>query len=43
MRVESIFSSIPIKDFKRTKDLWTRIGFWFDENLTEDKVFFHCL
>lgn len=38
MKVKSIFLNLPIKDLKRTRDFWSKLGFSFNEQFSDDKA-----
>ena len=38
MKVKSIFVNLPIKDLKRTRNFWTKLGFSFNENFSDEKA-----
>jgi predicted lactoylglutathione lyase len=38
MRVKSIFVNLPIKDLSKTRDFWTKLGFSFNEQFSDDKA-----
>jgi predicted lactoylglutathione lyase len=38
MKVKSIFVNLPIKDLKRTRDFWTKLGFSFNEQFSDDRA-----
>lgn len=38
MKVKSIFVNLPIKDLNKTKDFWTKLGFSFNEQFSDDKA-----
>ncbi len=37
MKAKSITLSLPIKDMGSTKEFWTKLGFIFDEQFSDDK------
>ena len=38
MKVKSIFVNLPIKDLQKTKDFWTKLGFSFNEQFSDDRA-----
>ena len=38
MKVTSIFVNLPTKDLNKTRDFWTRLGFSFNEQFSNDKA-----
>lgn len=38
MKVKSIYINLPIKDLKKTRDFWTKLGFSFNEQFSDDKA-----
>jgi len=38
MRVKSIYVNLPIKDLHKTRDFWTKLGFSFNEQFSDDKA-----
>jgi uncharacterized protein len=38
MKVKSIFVNLPVKDLNRTRDFWTKLGFSFNEQFSDDKA-----
>lgn len=38
MKVKSIFVNLPIKDLNRTRDFWTKLGFSFNEEFSDDRA-----
>ena len=38
MKVKAIFVNLPIKDLKKTRDFWTKLGFSFNEQFSDDKA-----
>jgi predicted lactoylglutathione lyase len=38
MKVKAIYVNLPIKDTARTRDFWTKLGFSFDENFSNDQA-----
>lgn len=38
MKVKSIFVNLPIKDIKKTRDFWTKLGFSFNEQFSDDRA-----
>ncbi len=38
MKAKMIFVNLPIKDIKRTREFWTKLGFSFDERYSDDKA-----
>ncbi len=38
MKVKSIFVNLPIKDLERTRDFWTKLGFSFNEQFSDDRA-----
>ncbi len=38
MRIKSITVNLPIKDLERTKAFWTKLGFSFNEQFSDDKA-----
>ena len=38
MKVKSIFVNLPIKDLKKTRDFWSKLGFSFNEQFSDDKA-----
>lgn len=38
MKVKSIFVNLPIKDVHKTRAFWTKLGFSFNEQFSDDKA-----
>jgi hypothetical protein len=38
MRVKSIYVNLPVKDLYKTRDFWTKLGFSFNEQFSDDKA-----
>lgn len=38
MKVKSIFVNLPIKDITQTRDFWTKLGFSFNEQFSDDRA-----
>jgi len=38
MKVKSIFVNLPIKDLKKTRDFWSKLGFSFNEQFSDEKA-----
>lgn len=38
MKVKSIFINLPIKDVHKTRTFWTKLGFSFNEQFSDDKA-----
>ena len=38
MKAKSIYINLPIKDLNKTKDFWTKLGFSFNEQFSDDKA-----
>lgn len=38
MKVKSIFVNLPIQDLQRTRAFWTKLGFSFNEQFSDDKA-----
>lgn len=38
MKVKSIFVNLPIKDLQKTRDFWTKLGFSFNEQFSDDRA-----
>lgn len=38
MKVKSIYVNLPIKDLKKTRDFWTKLGFSFNEQFSDEKA-----
>ncbi len=38
MKVKSIFVNLPVKDIQKTRDFWTKLGFSFNEQFSDDKA-----
>lgn len=38
MKVKSIFVNLPIKDLTKTRNFWTKLGFTFNEQFSDDKA-----
>lgn len=38
MKVKSIFINLPIKNVQRTRHFWTKLGFSFNEQFSDDKA-----
>jgi uncharacterized protein len=38
MKVKSIFVNLPIKDLKKTREFWTKLGFSFNDQFSDDKA-----
>ncbi len=41
MQIKSIYLNLPIKDINKTRDFWSKLGFSFNEQFSNDKAF--CL
>ena len=38
MTVKSIYINLPVKDLTKTRDFWTKLGFSFNEQFSDDKA-----
>lgn len=38
MNIKSIFVNLPVKDLNRTRAFWTKLGFSFNEQFSDDKA-----
>jgi len=38
MKVKSICVNLPIKDLNKTRDFWTKLGFSFNEQFSDDRA-----
>ncbi|MFN4122286.1 MAG: VOC family protein [Flavobacteriales bacterium] len=38
MKIKSIFVNLPIKDLQKTRDFWTKLGFSFKEQFSDDRA-----
>src|SRR6478735_8468552 len=38
MNVKSIYVNLPIKDIKKTRDFWTKLGFSFNPQFSDEKA-----
>jgi len=38
MKVNSIFINLPIKDLNKTRDFWTKLGFSFNEQFSDERA-----
>jgi predicted lactoylglutathione lyase len=38
MKVKSIFVNLPIRDLQKTRVFWTKLGFSFNEQFSDDKA-----
>jgi uncharacterized protein len=38
MNIKSIFINLPVADLNRARDFWTRLGFSFNEQFSDDKA-----
>lgn len=38
MRIKSIYINLPVKDLVRTREFWTKLGFGFNEQFSDDKA-----
>lgn len=38
MKIQSIFVNLPVKDLNRTRAFWTKLGFSFNEQFSDDKA-----
>ena len=38
MKVKSIFVNLPIKDLHKTRNFWTKLGFSFNEQFSDDRA-----
>lgn len=38
MKVKSIYINLPINDLNKTRDFWTKLGFSFNEQFSDDKA-----
>ncbi len=38
MKVKSIYVNLPIKDINKTKDFWTKLGFSFNPQFSDEKA-----
>ena len=36
--IKSIFVNLPVKDLKKSRDFWTKLGFTFNEKFCDDKA-----
>lgn len=38
MNIKSIYVNLPVKDLARTKDFWSKLGFSFNDQFSDDKA-----
>ncbi len=38
MKTKSIFVNLPVKDIPKTREFWTKLGFSFNEQFSDDKA-----
>lgn len=38
MKIKSIFINLPIKDIRKTREFWTKLGFSFNEQFSDDRA-----
>jgi uncharacterized protein len=38
MKVKSIFVNLPIKDLQKTREFWTKLGFSFNEEFSDNRA-----
>lgn len=38
MKVKSIYVNLPVNDLQKTRDFWTKLGFSFNEQFSDDKA-----
>jgi uncharacterized protein len=38
MKVKSIYVNLPVKNLEKTREFWTKIGFSFNEQFSDDKA-----
>ena len=38
MNIQTIWVNLPIKDIQKTRDFWTKLGFAFNENFSDEKA-----
>ncbi|HAJ98788.1 MAG TPA: glyoxalase/bleomycin resistance/extradiol dioxygenase family protein [Bacteroidales bacterium] len=38
MKVKSIFVNLPVKDLQKTRNFWTKLGFSFNEQFSDDRA-----
>ena len=38
MNIQTIWVNLPIKDIQQTRDFWTKLGFGFNENFSDEKA-----
>lgn len=38
MKVKAIFVNLPIKDLQKTREFWTKLGFSFNEQFSDDRA-----
>ncbi len=38
MKTKSIFVNLPVKDIAKTREFWTKLGFSFNEQFSDDKA-----
>jgi predicted lactoylglutathione lyase len=38
MKVKSIYVNLPIKNLEKTREFWTKLGFSFNEQFSDDKA-----
>jgi len=38
MKVKSIYINLPVKDLQNSRNFWTRLGFTFNEQFSDDKA-----
>jgi len=36
--IKAIYINLPIKDIQRTKEFWSKLGFNFNEQFSDDKA-----
>lgn len=37
-QVKSVYINLPVKDLQKTRDFWTKLGFTFNEQFSDDKA-----
>ena len=38
LNIKTIFVNLPVKDISKTREFWTKLGFGFNENFSDDKA-----
>ena len=40
MKVKSIYINLPVKDLNKSRDFWTKLGFTFNEQFSDENALF---